>query len=554
MMTGEPSRDSVSTAAAATGPLPVASRPLQPPQISSRSRRITALRVASQAAFTTLFVGLLIGASVAGAEAVLTNRFFFAIDPLLALTESLATRTVVVGAAIALVPLALTLGVGRFFCGWVCPMGAINHVVSWSAFRMGHRPAGIDRRWLKVKYLLLAAVVVMAAGGSRMGTLLDPVALLNRSLSTFVLPATGVFVNPWSLPPAEESPTPDEPRPQLLQAAAVPSPPPPSRLVAHATGIGVLFVAIVLLNLHRRRLFCNALCPLGAMYGLAARFSLLRVRTGDSCAECGTCAQGCPSQDGPSGEHASQDCLLCLNCVDDCPVGAAELRPATAADPPAVPFDVGRRKVFASVAAGLGFTAMAALAPEGRARDRRFLRPPGALAEAEFLSRCIRCGQCAQACPTGFIQPAGLETGPDGLWTPVVSAAVGYCAWACNQCTRVCPTGALQPLPLAEKRAFKIGTAVVDRSRCYTWADGMNCTACADRCPVPGNAIRFQEGAVWSFAGERVIVKRIHVTSDLCTGCGICEHACPRFDAPGIVVGCGDERRENAFESLVRTG
>lgn len=510
------------------------------------------LRMASQTAFTALFIGLVVGASVAGTRASLTKSFFFAIDPLLAVTESLATRAVTVGAALALVPLALTLLLGRFYCGWVCPMGAINHVVSWSASRGGHAPTSVGRRWAKLKYVLLAAVVVLAAGGSRLGTLVDPVALLSRSLSLFVLPASGVFVDPRPLLPADESPIPADRQSRLTRAAAVAPPVPPSRLVAHAAGIGGLFVAVVLLNLVRRRFFCSAVCPLGALYGLVARLSLLRVRVGGTCAHCGTCVDGCWSQDGPANGLSSQDCLLCLSCIRDCPLGAVELRPLRAADPPAVPFDIGRRQLFASVAAGLGFTAAASLAPEGRGRERRVLRPPGALSEADFLLRCVRCGQCAQACPTSFIQPAGFEAGPDGLWTPVVSAAVGYCEWDCNQCTRVCPTGALQPLPLAEKRKFKIGTAVVDRSRCYTWADGMNCTACADRCPVPGSAIRFHEAVVWSFAGERTVVRRAHVTPDLCTGCGICEYVCPRFDAPGIVVGCGDERRENAFEFLTR--
>jgi MauM/NapG family ferredoxin protein len=553
-MRSHPRQTAASAPPISGGALPVPPAAVSPPAVRSPFSRLPLLRATSQAAFTALFIALLLGAGIAATPAGFADRIFFAIDPLLALSESLTTRTLAAGAAIALLPIALTFLLGRFFCGWVCPMGAVNHFVSWAASTRRRRPRSVDRRWARAKYLVLAAVVVMAAGGSRLGVVIDPIALFSRSLSAFVLPAAGVLVEPSVLAPAVNptGPTATRPEPPMLSPRA--PLPPPHRLVLHATGIAVVFFAVVLLNIYTRRFFCNTLCPLGALYGLVARFSLLRVGAGEECAECGTCAEGCPSQNGPRGEHAVQDCLLCMNCVADCPLSAAQLRPATTADRHGVPFDIGRRQLFASAVVGLGISTIARLAPEGRAPDRRFLRPPGALAEPEFLSRCVRCGQCAQACPTDFIQPAGLEAGPEGLWTPVVDPALGYCAWDCNQCTRVCPSEAIRSMTLADKQAFKIGTAVVDRSRCYTWADGMNCTVCAEHCPVPGNAIHFHEEPIWSFAGERVLVKRIHVVSDRCTGCGICEHVCPRFDAPGIVVGCDDEQRESVFESLVRAG
>ena len=97
---------------------------------------------------------------------------------------------------------------------------------------------------------------------------------------------------------------------------------------------------------------------------------------------------------------------------------------------------------------------------------------------------------------------------------------------------------------LEQKQRCKVGTAVVDRSRCYTWSDGFNCTVCADRCPVPGHAIRFREAQVVDYRGKRVTVRQIYVVPEPCTGCGICEHVCPRRHAPGIFVIPEDEARE----------
>jgi len=129
-----------------------------------------------------------------------------------------------------------------------------------------------------------------------------------------------------------------------------------------------------------------------------------------------------------------------------------------------------------------------------------------------------------------------LQAGTEGIWTPVLNAQAGYCAWDCNKCTLVCPSKAIRPLTLKQKQQFRIGLAVVDKDLCYTYADGFNCSACMEQCPVPGKAIRFRETETWNYQGKRVVVKQIYVDPSLCNGCGVCEHVCPRNDAPGIVV------------------
>jgi ferredoxin len=132
------------------------------------------------------------------------------------------------------------------------------------------------------------------------------------------------------------------------------------------------------------------------------------------------------------------------------------------------------------------------------------IRPPGALAEEDFLSRCIKCGQCMRVCPTNIIQPATLEAGLEGLWTPLLNFRVGTsgCQLNCIACGNVCPTSAIRPLSLDEKLGrgkfeqsgpVKMGTAFMDRGRCLPWAMDVPCIVCQENCPVSPKAIYVRE-------------------------------------------------------------
>ncbi|MCC6572641.1 MAG: 4Fe-4S dicluster domain-containing protein [Planctomycetes bacterium] len=147
---------------------------------------------------------------------------------------------------------------------------------------------------------------------------------------------------------------------------------------------------------------------------------------------------------------------------------------------------------------------------------RTFFRPPGALAEKEFLETCSRCKKCVEACPEQVITPAQSHMGAP-LDTPILMPNIGPCT-LCGDCMDICPTGALKPTPVGEVR---IGIAVVEPRTCLGYL-GEACTACHDACPLEPNAIAF-EG------------KQPKVDSRICTGCGLCVKACPT-EQPSIVV------------------
>lgn len=482
-------------------------------------RRLRVLRTISLSVVLLGFVVQLSLLGKAGMPSWISRGIFFAFDPLILLQHLAAVHRVLLYALAALIPLALTLVIGRFFCGWICPFGAIHEFITWIAGKRqtpGSRP---DRKLLRIKYLTLAAVIVAALAGTTLGGWLDPFAFLTRSSSAALEPALSSYAlrTGWA------------------------------RVAVQPVLIGMIFLAVLLLNAWKRRFFCNALCPLGALYGLFGRFSRMRLETTSACTGCRKCTARCTYNGGPSSEQLKSECNLCFACVADCPTGCVQVRFASAAGPGAR-LDLGRRRLLGATAVGLGLAAFSHAGAEaqlGNKAGHSFLRPPGAVSEKQFLPLCLRCGQCVQACPTNFIQPSLLEGGFQGLWTPVLNARTGYCSFECNLCTQACPTGALEPLTKARKQAFKMGTATINHNRCLRDVEGSDCSVCLEKCPVPGKAIRLQiQSRPMLERQDRA--KELLVVADSCTGCGICEHFCPVGAAQGITVSAENEDREAA--------
>ena len=215
--------------------------------------------------------------------------------------------------------------------------------------------------------------------------------------------------------------------------------------------------------------------------------------------------------------------------------------------------DIGRRKVLAGAAIGLGGACLSQVHPQasGRTFNPVLIRPPGAVGEDEFLSRCIRCGECIKVCPTNVIQPASLQAGIEGMWTPVLDMDIGYCEYECTLCGQVCPTGAIRKLSAEEKKKIKIGQAFVDKNRCLPYAFGRPCIVCEEHCPVTDKAISVEEVEVKNDEGEKVVVQQPHIDPELCVGCGICQNKCPIKDRSGIYVTSVGETRNPGNQMLL---
>jgi polyferredoxin len=182
--------------------------------------------------------------------------------------------------------LAICLLMRKAFCGWLCPIGTISEYL-WLAGRklFGRNftlPRGFDISLRGLKYLLLSlfiyAVVHMPVG-SLIAFLHGPYGLIAdvKMLNFFRFMGTTALVV-----------------------------------------VAVLVIASVFVQ----NFWCRYLCPYGALMGLTALLSPLRIRRQESaCIDCGKCAKACPAA-LPVDKLLtinSAECTACMECVAVCP-------------------------------------------------------------------------------------------------------------------------------------------------------------------------------------------------------------------------------------------
>ena len=204
-----------------------------------------------------------------------------------------------------------------------------------------------------------------------------------------------------------------------------------------------------------------------------------------------------------------------------------------------------RRRFIVLMAQSVGLSALGGLmwgayVDEAKASPLT-LRPPGAVKEEDFLKMCIKCGQCAEACPydTLIIAKPG-DNKPIG--TPYFIPRDIPC-YMCDDipCVPPCPTGALDEKLVSsvvdgkevlDINKARMGVAVVDKHACIAFW-GIQCDACYRACPLLDQAIRL-EYRQNKRTGKHAYLLPV-IDEDVCTGCGLCEHACVT-EKPAIYI------------------
>ena len=213
-----------------------------------------------------------------------------------------------------------------------------------------------------------------------------------------------------------------------------------------------------------------------------------------------------------------------MNCRETCRDGLIGYRRCPSAAGEISRPDLSRRAFVVSLCSGVAAVPMMRLSGAAAANwSPRRVRPPGALSEADFLKRCLKCGQCMRICPTNVIQPAGFAAGVEGIWTPVLNFRIGSsgCQLNCVACGYVCPTSAIRRISLDEKLGrgayadqgpMRLGTAFVDRGRCLPWGMDTPCIVCQENCPVSPKAITVRDVHVPVMPGKKFRVR--HANTD----------------------------------------
>ncbi|KAF0218844.1 MAG: 4Fe-4S [Geobacteraceae bacterium] len=491
-------------------------------------KKITTARI-SQLLFLLLFLVLFVQTEYRGSDdvSVAVNSFFRA-DPLVLASYLLAAKAFTWLLFPAVLVLVFTLLLGRFFCGWLCPLGTILDLMTTRI----KKTAPVAYLKGNLKYWLLFPLLGAALFNVNLAGLFDPIALLIRALTFFFYPLFGYAVRQgWVGLYRVMGDSRDYLAPgyAVLRDYILPF---RETFYPLAFTSAFLFLFIIFLERYETRNWCRNLCPLGTLLGIVSRFSLFKRVPARLCADCRECATNCPTS-FDRDILQKDECILCMECLLRCSNRRVKFRVAgfSAAAGPYLP---ERRLLLGGIVSG--FVLSRAFRFRFPGLQERLLRPPGVTDEGVFLEKCVRCGECMKVCLKNALYPALHQAGVEGIFTPVVIPRLGYCEYNCTLCGQVCPTSAIPNLPVKEKKRAVIGKAVLDKNHCLPFAKKTNCIVCEEHCPIPQKAIRSELVEEFDTSGKRVQLKKPYVVDELCNGCGICENVCPLEGKSGIEV------------------
>lgn len=457
---------------------------------------------------------------------------YLRLDPLLAITALLAQKEYIARALWSIITIGATILIGRFFCGYVCPLGVaidLGKYFFWRKIKFYHFSKDLVFR--QIKFYILVITLSAALGGLTIAGLFDPLPLLTRFYTFTLYPMIVTIINlimdilrplghivGWS----------------AWQHTHYPQPVYYMSLITF-----LIFAFIIFLNRYAARFWCRYLCPLGALLSLVAPIGLFKRRVNQNCTSCLKCQKSCPMGAVAADPRHTQlsECIQCRTCAQVCPEKAISFAPPFSSSSsiagehsrPAL----SRRQFLTGVPLGLIIASLTERTPYTPLQGKnRLIRPPGAIPEDEFLKTCIRCGECMKSCITNTLQPSLWESGLAGLWTPKLELRFAACEQNCHICGQVCPTQAIRALSLEEKNHAKMGTAVLRREMCIVWAENKICLICDEICPYNAIVFRTIEG-----------YRRPVVIPSKCNGCGWCEQKCPiQGDSAIVVVPTGEIR------------
>jgi ferredoxin-type protein NapH len=172
----------------------------------------------------------------------------------------------VIGLAIVFL---LTLVFGRFFCGYLCPVGTCQEI----AYYVPVPKANLRK---KNAFMIIRGIIFLIF--LLMAFLLSASLLAWFGIKDFFY----LVLSVWS---------------------------------------GV-FIVVLLLSMTFYRPFCRVICPYGVLLSLGAWKSRFRLSRTDACITCKKCEKSCPTDEAKQDDEKAE-CYLCGRCTDICPVKGA---------------------------------------------------------------------------------------------------------------------------------------------------------------------------------------------------------------------------------------
>jgi len=224
--------------------------------------------------------------------------------------------------------------VGRAFCGWICPIGFIQDIITTLKGKLDFVSPRTHKSSKRLKYLLLAGTLLisgslglaLALGGgaaykAALGVLasgpfmaISPDGTLFGTIPTLVGMASQNFASFLAKPPTI----------QQVWSQLLTTPP----LLALRILILIGFFGAAW---NVPRFWCRYVCPTGALMAVFQKYSFAGIKRDPvKCTKCPHCEIKCPMQinilDLPWEKFNDPECIMCMECIDACPHGSLGLK------------------------------------------------------------------------------------------------------------------------------------------------------------------------------------------------------------------------------------
>ncbi len=492
------------------------------------TKRLKALRIGISFAFFVLTAILFLDFRNGVAPSITREILFLQFVP--SLLKFLATAAV--GATGFIAVAILTILFGRVYCSTICPLGTLQDGIGRLSKKKRKRPR---YKWatphpvLRYSIFALTVLLLLASSGLALN-LLDPFSIFGRILTNLVRPFVLVFNNVAAAGLEQFN---------IHTLYRVPW----AVIAPLSAGVALLTLFLVAwLSAKHGRLYCDTVCPVGALLGLVSKFSLFRIGVDpDRCTGCNLCVSVCKAGCIDINKKAIDfsRCVGCYNCFSACNHQALQFErrwrkslPETEQDPERRGFMLNSAIWFLGVA-DLGEQTKQIIQSRPTTVPFRLtspVSPPGSRSIDHFTSTCTACHLCVSACPSRVIVPSFLEFGFLGMMQPRMDYSAGYCNYDCTHCLEICPSGALLPLTAEKKKLTQLGVATFIKENCVVDTDRTNCGACSEHCPTKAvNMVPYPNPT-----NKPLVIPQVN--PDICVGCGACEHACPTKPFKAIYV------------------